>query len=74
MTNQEIWFAHTLEDVFLTGDEPMPALTGPYIQWVKVYDGDINFIPGWNEVTLQTVYPYNGSSNLLVKVINEHGS
>ena len=74
MTKQQIWFAHTLEDVFLTGDEPMPALTGPYIQWVKVYEGDINFVPGWNEVTLQTVYPYNGSSNLLVKVINEHGS
>ena len=74
MTNQEIWFAHTSEMVFLTGDEPVPALLGPYVQWVKVYDGTINFVPGWNEITLQTYYPYNGTDNLLVKVVNEHGS
>lgn len=74
MTNQEIWFAHTSEMVFLTGDEPVPALLGPYIQWVKVYDGTLDFVPGWNEVMLQTIYPYNGTDNLLVKVVNEHGS
>ena len=74
MNNQQIWFAHTAEMIFPDGTEPKPSLLPPYIQWVKVYEGTINFVPGWNEIVLQTYYPYNGTDNLLVKVINEHGS
>tara|TARA_R100000655_G_scaffold109888_1_gene166146 strand:- start:1279 stop:2841 length:1563 start_codon:yes stop_codon:yes gene_type:complete len=74
MNNQEIWFAHTPEMIFLDANEPLPSLLPPHIQWVKVYDGTINFVPGWNEITLQTYYPYNGTDNLLIKVVNEHGS
>ena len=73
MTNQEIWMAMTLEEEFMDGTMPEPGI-GPWDTWKKVYDGSIDFTAGWNEISLQTIYEFDGFRNLLVKVVNNHGS
>jgi len=73
LTNQEIWMAMTPEEIFPDGTMPEPG-NGPWDGWKKVYDGNLNFVPGWNEILLQGVYEYDGIQNLLVKVVNNHGS
>lgn len=73
MTNQEIWMAMSIDEVFVDGTMPENGV-GPWTDWKKVYDGTIDFTPGWNEITLQGLYGYDGVKNLLVKVVNNHGS
>jgi hypothetical protein len=73
MTNQEIWMAMSIDEVFLDGTMPEDGV-GPWTDWKKVYDGTIDFTPGWNEIPLQGLYGYDGVKNLLVKVVNNHGS
>ena len=73
MNNQEIWMAMTIDETFADGTMPEDG-AGPWTDWKLVYDGTIDFRSGWNEVTLQGLYGYDGVKNLLVKVINNHGS
>jgi len=73
LNNQEIWMAMTPDEIFNDGTMPEPG-NGPWDAWKKVYDGTLSFSPGWNEVTLQGLYGYDGTQNLLVKVVNNHGS
>ena len=73
MTNQEIWMAMSIDEVFLDGTMPEDGV-GPWTDWKKVYDGTIDFTPGWNEIILQGLFGYDGVKNLLVKVVNNHGS
>ena len=73
LNNQEIWMAMTPEEIFNDGTMPDVG-NGPWDQWKKVYDGTLNFVPGWNEINLQGLYGYDGVQNLLVKVVNNHGS
>jgi hypothetical protein len=73
LNNQEIWMAMTPEEIFNDGTMPDVG-NGPWDQWKKVYDGTLSFVPGWNEINLQGLYGYDGVQNLLVKVINNHGS
>ena len=73
MNNQEIWMAMTMDEIFADGTMPEDG-AGPWTQWKLVYDGTIDFRPGWNEVILQGLYGYDGIQNLVVKVVNNHGS
>ena len=73
LNNQEIWMAMTPDEIFNDGTMPDVG-NGPWDGWKKVYDGTLDFAPGWNEIILQGLYGYDGVQNLLVKVINNHGS
>jgi|GEM_PF-6805806 len=73
LNNQEIWMAMTPDEIFNDGTKPEPG-NGPWDGWKKVYDGTLNFVPGWNEINLQGLYGYDGVQNLLVEVVNNHGS
>lgn len=73
MDNQEIWMAMTMDEEFMDGTMPEDGV-GPWTDWKLVYNGSIDFTPGWNEVMLQGLYGYDGIQNLVVKVINNHGS
>jgi len=73
LNDQEIWIAHTPEEEFPDGTMPDVG-NGPWTGFVKVYNGSINFIPGWNEIVLTTPFSFNGVENLLVKVVNNHGA
>ena len=73
LTNQEIWMAHTTEEIFPDGTMPDIG-NGPWTDFKKVYDGSLPFTGGWNEITLSSPFSFNGVENLLVKVINNHGS
>ena len=73
LNNQEIWIAHTPEEVF--PDETMPDVgNGPWNGFVRVFNGSLPFSPGWNEVALSSTFDFNGVENLLVKVVNNHGA
>ena len=73
LTNQEIWIAHTPEEEFPDGTMP-DVSNGPWTGFVKVYNGSLSFTPGWNEIVLTSPFSFNGVENLLVKVVNNHGS
>ena len=73
MNDQEIWMAMTPDEIFLDGTLPEDGM-GPWTDWKLVYDGPIDFKSGWNEITLQGLYGYDGIRNLLVKVINNNGA
>jgi len=73
MNNQEIWMAMTMDEEFMDGTMPEDG-AGPWTDWKLVYDGTIDFRSGWNEVILQGLYGYDGIQNLIVKVVNNHGS
>ena len=40
----------------------------------KVYSGSVNFTQGWNTITLDTPFAYNGTSNLLLTFDDNTGS
>ena len=73
MNNQEIWMAMTGDETFADGTMPEDG-AGPWTEWKLVYNGTIDFTDGWNEIMLQSLYGYDGIQNLLVKVVNNHGS
>ena len=73
LTNQEIWMAHTSEEIFPDGTMPDIG-NGPWSGFTRVFNGDLPFVPGWNEIRLASPFNFNGVENLLVKVINNHGS
>ena len=73
LNNQEIWIAHTLEEEFPDGTMPDVG-NGPWNGFVKVFSGSLPFSPGWNEIVLNLPFNFNGSENLLIKVVNNHGS
>ena len=73
MTSQNIYMAHTTLDVFPNGSEPISSDV-TISDWTLVYTGDIDWSQGWNTITLDNEFSYNGSGNLLIKTTNEHGS
>jgi len=73
MNNQEIWMAMTMDEEFMDGTMPEDG-AGPWTDWKLVYNGTIDFRSGWNEIMLQGLYGYDGIQNLVVKVVNNHGS
>ena len=73
LNNQEIWIAHTPEEEFPDGTMPDVG-NGPWNGFVKVFNGSLPFSPGWNEIVLTSPFNFNGAENVLVKVVNNHGS
>jgi len=72
MTNQKIFIAHTTMDIFPDGTEPVDGDI-EISDWTLVYTGDITWTQGWNSITLDAPFTFNGLGNLLIKTINEHG-
>ena len=73
MNNQKIFMAHTTMNTFPNGSEPVDGDI-EISDWTLVYTGDITWTHGWNAITLDAPFMYNGLGNLLIKTINEHGS
>jgi len=73
MTNQKIFIAHTTMNTFPNGNEPLNGDI-EISDWTLVYTGDITWTQGWNAITLDATFLFNGVGNLLIKTINEHGT
>ena len=73
LTNQEIWMAHASVETFPDGTMPDVG-NGPWSGFTRVFNGDLPFVPGWNEIRLTSPFNFNGIENVLVKVVNNHGS
>lgn len=73
MNNQKIYLAHTSTNMFPNGTEPTDG-SGPWTDWTLVYTGDITWTQGWNNITLDIPFVYNGAEGLLVKTVNEDGT
>ena len=73
LTNQEIWMAHASVETFPDGTMPDVG-NGPWSGFTRVFNGDLPFVPGWNEIRLTSPFNFNGVENVLVKVVNNHGS
>ena len=75
MDNQKIYMAHTTYSQF-PSSSVQEDFSGNYVtsDWTLVYDGTIDWSPGWEEITLSTAFSYNNTDNLLIKVENRDGS
>ena len=73
INNQKIYLAHTSANMFPDGMEPT-EFSGPWTEWTLVYTGDITWTQGWNNITLDAPFVYNGLDGILVKTVNEDGS
>jgi hypothetical protein len=69
LNNQKIYLKTTTDDA-LTGTYEDPSSSG----YTLVYDGNYSVTAGWNDITLDNQFDYNGSDNLIVYWINEDGS
>lgn len=66
-TNVKIYLGHTNKDEFTsTSDWITTGLT-------LVYTGHLNCSTGWNEFVLDNGFLYNGTDNLVVRVVDESG-
>jgi hypothetical protein len=74
MDNQKIYLGHTTETQF-PSSSVQEDFSSNYVDsdWTLVYDGTIDWSPGWEEITLTTSFSYNNSDNLLIKVENRDG-
>ena len=73
-TNQKIYMGHTtLSELPSTVSENAQS---NYVSsnYTLVYDGTVTWNIGWNEITLQTPFPWNNINNLLIKWENRQGS
>lgn len=75
MNNQKIYIGHTTETEFPNGSV-QEDFNANYASsdWTLVYDGSIDWSPGWKAITLTTAFSYNNSDNLLIKFENRDGS
>lgn len=75
MNNQKIYMAHTTYSQF-PSSSVQEDFSSNYASsdWTLVYDGTIDWSPGWEEITLTTKFDYNNTDNLLIKVENREGS
>ena len=75
MDNQKIYMAHTTYSQF-PSSSVQEDFSSNYVSsdWTLVYDGTIDWSPGWEEITLSTKFDYNNTDNLLIKVENRDGS
>jgi hypothetical protein len=73
-TNQKIYMGHTTLSVL-----PSPVSENAQTNYVSsnytlVYDGSVTWNIGWNEIALQTPFPWNNTNNLLIKWENRNGT
>tara|TARA_R110001583_G_scaffold2725_21_gene19167 strand:+ start:3634 stop:5178 length:1545 start_codon:yes stop_codon:yes gene_type:complete len=73
MNNQSIFMAYTDELEFLTADSPEDG-NGPWDGWTKVFEGDVTWEYGWNEIILDQFFYYDGNRGFIIKWVNNDGS
>ena len=75
MNNQKIYMAHTTYSQF-PSSSVQENFSSNYTSsdWTLVYDGTIDWSPGWEEITLSTPFSYNNTDNVLIKFENRDGS
>ena len=72
LTNQKIYMAYTDDATFTSTSAPQSGnsnLDG----WTQVYSGTVNWQQGWNEITLDQHFYYDGNRNILIKWENDDG-
>jgi len=62
VTNQKIYFKLTSNSVFANANYEDPLNNG----YTLVYQGDLTFVTGWNEIVLSTPIPYDGVQNIAI--------
>lgn len=62
VTNQKIYMKHSSSDVFGSAAYEDPENSG----YTLVFSGDLSFETGWNVITLDAPFAYNGTENLVV--------
>ena len=62
VTNQKIYFKLTSNSVFANANYEDPLNNG----YTLIYQGDLTFVTGWNEITLSTPIPYDGIQNIAI--------
>lgn len=74
MDNQKIYIGHTTLTQF-PNSSVQENFSNSYASsdWTLVYDGTIDWSPGWEEITLSTKFDYNNTDNLLIKIENRDG-
>lgn len=67
--NCTIYMANTSQSQFIDslGLIPIDQLT-------QVYEGTLTFTQGWNDIILNTPFPYNGTDNLVVAIDDNSGT
>lgn len=71
MSNQKLYLLNTSLNSFTTNIYEDPIAMGATL----VYDGLVNWNgAGWDDITLQTNFTYNGTDNLMVIWVNNDGS
>jgi len=75
MPNQKIYMAHTTLSSFPNASvEEAEESNHVSSDWILVYDGTLVWNVGWNEITLDSPFPWNNTDNLLIKVENYSGT
>ena len=69
-SNCVIYLGNTTQYRFADNTEPFLV---PYSQLWKVYEGPFNFTQGWNIIALDSIFEYDGTSNLVVAVDDNSG-
>lgn len=74
MDSQKIYMAHTTYDQF-PSSVVEENFEDNYVNtdWTLVYEGSIDWSPGWEEIILSTKFNYNNVDNLLIKFENRDG-
>ncbi|MBK7028550.1 MAG: hypothetical protein IPH45_04820 [Bacteroidales bacterium] len=70
VTNQKIYFKLSSNSTFAAANYEDPLNTG----YTLVFQGDLTFQTGWNEITLLTPIPYDGIQNIIFHWENRWGT
>lgn len=70
VTNQKVYAKLTSNSVFPTAGYEDPSNNG----YVLVFQGNISFVNGWNEIELTTPITYDGVQNLVIHWENRWGT
>jgi hypothetical protein len=70
VTNQKLYVKLTSNNVFAAANYEDPTNNG----YTLVFQGDLTFVTGWNEITLTTPIAYDGVKNLIIHWENRWGT
>lgn len=70
VTNQKVYAKLTPNSIFSTANYEDPLNNG----YILIYQGDISFVTGWNEIILSTPIVYDGVQNLVIHWENRWGA
>ena len=70
VTNQKIYFKLTPNSVYANANYEDPLSNG----YTLVFQGNLTFVTGWNEITLLTPIPYDGVQNISIHWENRWGT